>query len=140
MIDTIRLGGRARNQLISLKRKTGIENWNILCRWAFTLSINEESRPRSVDQPLDGGIEMTWHTFAGEYDAIYEALLLQRCANDGIDVTPSELSKQLRQHLYRGIGYLAAGKRINNIADLALLETHGNTTERSSAASPTSPQ
>ena len=101
--------------------------------------MSEDSRPRSVDQPLDGGIEMTWHTFAGEYDAIYEALLLQRCADDGIDVTPSELSKQLRQHLYRGIGYLAAGKRINNIADLALLETHGNTIEKS-FASQTSPQ
>ena len=102
--------------------------------------MSEDSRPRSVDQPLDGGIEMTWHTFAGEYDAIYEALLLQRCADDGLDVTPGELSKQLRQHLYRGIGYLAAGKRINNIADLALLETNGNTTEKSSVALQTGPQ
>ena len=136
MIDAIRLGGRARSQLISLKRKTGIENWNVLCRWAFALSINEESRPRNIDQPLDGGIEMAWHTFAGEYDEIYEALLIQRCLDDGLDATPAEMNRQLRQHLYRGIGYLAAGKRIKNIVDLAQLKTSGVDTDEVATAMP----
>lgn len=118
MIDTIRLGKRARNQLIGLKRRTGIENWNILCRWAFTLSIAEKSRPRNSNQPLDGGIEMTWHTFAGEYNEIYEALLRQRCIDDGLATNLEELQKTLRHHLHRGIGYLAARNRIKNIVDM----------------------
>lgn len=121
MIDTIRLGKRARNQLIGLKRRTGIENWNILCRWAFTLSIAEKSQPRDSNQPLDGGVEMTWHTFAGEYDEIYEALLKQRCSDDGVATDSEELQRALRRHLHRGIGYLAARNRINNVADMAVL-------------------
>jgi len=138
MIEAIRLGGRARNQLISLKRRTGIENWNILCRWAFALSLNEESRPRNVDQPFEGGIEMAWHTFAGEFDEIYEALLTQRCLDDGLDATPTEMNRQLRQHLYRGIGYLAAGKRINNIVDLAMLKMERGNSDEDASAMPAS--
>ena len=121
MVEVIRLGRRVRNQLISLKRKTGIEHWNILCRWAFTLSLSEKSRPRAVNHPLDGGIEMTWRTFGGEYVDIYEALLIKRCIDDELALTPAELSQQLRFHLYRGIGYLAVNRRINNVADLAIL-------------------
>lgn len=119
MIDSIRLGKRAKNQLISLKRKTGIPNWNILCRWAFVLSIREPSRPRQVSDPLDGGVEMTWRTFGGDHADIYEAILKSRCLNDEHEITPTELSRLLRQHIYRGIGYLASSSRIANVAELA---------------------
>jgi len=118
VIDVIRLGKRARYQLISLKRKTGINNWNILCRWAFALSISEKSRPRDLHQPLDGGVEMTWHTFAGEYEEIFEALIRQRCLNDGLEANAEDIQSQLRRHIYRGIGYLAVASRVSNIKDL----------------------
>jgi DNA sulfur modification protein DndE len=121
MIESLRLGNRAKNQLISLKRRTGIANWNVLCRWAFVLSIREPSRPRQVSDPLEGGVEMTWRTFGGDYADIYEALLKARCLVDEHELTPSELSRQLRQHIYRGIGYLAASNRITNVADLSAL-------------------
>jgi len=121
MLETVRLGKRAKNQLVSLKKRTGITNWNILCRWAFTLSIVESSRPRRITESLEEGIEMTWRTFGGEFADVYEALLKIRCRNDDIDLTSSELSQHLRFHICRGIGYLAAGKRITNIGDLAAL-------------------
>ena len=123
MIDSIRLGSRAKNQLTTLKRKTGIPNWNVLCRWAFVLSIREPSRPRQVSDPLEGGVEMTWRTFGGDYADIYEALIKARCVVDEYELTPSELSQQLRQHIYRGIGYLATSNRITNVADLSALAT-----------------
>jgi len=113
------LGKRAKNQLISLKRKTGIPNWNVLCRWAFVLSIREPSRPRQVSDPLEGGVEMTWRTFGGDHADIYEAILKARCLNDEHEITPTELSRQLRQHIYRGIGYLASSNRIANVAEMA---------------------
>lgn len=121
MIESIRLGSRAKNQLTSLKRKTGIPNWNVLCRWAFVLSVREPSRPRQVSDPLEGGVEMAWRTFGGDYSDIYEALLKARCLVDEHELTPSELSRQLRQHIYRGIGYLASSKHVTNIADLSAL-------------------
>lgn len=127
MIESIRLGKRAKNQLVTLKRKTGIPNWNTLCRWAFVLSIREPSRPRQVSDPLEGGVEMTWRTFGGDQADIYEALLRSRCLTDGRKLTPVELSKQLRQHIYRGIGYLATSNRIGNVSDLAGLAVGGQT-------------
>jgi DNA sulfur modification protein DndE len=64
---------------------------------------------------------MTWRTFGGEYADVYEALLKMRCLSEGLDLAQAELSQLLRCHIYRGIGYLAANKRITNIADLVSL-------------------
>jgi DNA sulfur modification protein DndE len=133
MIDSVRLGKRAKNQLVSLKRKTGIPNWNILCRWAFVLSIRESSRPRQVSDPLEGGVEMTWHTFGGEHQDIYEAILKARCLTDGHELTPTELSRQLRQHIYRGIGYLASSGQITSVANLATLAVEQQITDDAAA-------
>lgn len=121
MLETVRLGKKAKSQLITLKRKTGIENWNILCRWAFVLSIIEPSRPRQVADTLDGGIEMTWRTFGGDHADIYEAVLKSRLLSDQKELSPSELTQHLRRHIHRGIGYLARSNRIGNVADLASL-------------------
>jgi DNA sulfur modification protein DndE len=135
MIDSIRLGSRAKNQLISLKRKTGIPNWNVLCRWAFVLSLRETSRPRQVTDPLEDGVEMTWRTFGGDYADIYEALIKARCLKDEHELTPSELSRQLRQHIYRGIGYLASSNRITSVAGLSALATVAPNIDDASAQS-----
>ena len=84
MIESLRLGSRAKNQLVTLKRKTGIQNWNVICRWAFVMSLREPSRPRQVNEGLEGGVEMTWRTFGGDYADIYEGLLKTRLQRDGL--------------------------------------------------------
>lgn len=71
MIDTIRLSERARQQLITLKRYTSIQNWNILCRWAFCLSLREPSVPPDEEIPVDSSVEMSWRTFAGANEQVY---------------------------------------------------------------------
>ena len=38
MIDRIRLTATAKNQLITLKRKTGLQHYNSFCRHALCLS------------------------------------------------------------------------------------------------------
>ena len=121
MIESLRLGSRAKNQLVTLKRKTGIQNWNVLCRWAFVMSLREPSRPRQVNEGLEGGVEMTWRTFGGDHADIYEGLLKSRLQIDGIEVSSGELTQQLRRHIYRGIGYLAATNKVADIAELSSL-------------------
>lgn len=121
MLDSVRLGKKAKTQLATLKRKTGIENWNILCRWAFAISIVEPTRARPINDPMDDGIEMAWRTFAGEYSSVYEGLLYLNCLDAGIEPTPSNLAQQIRCHISRGIGYLAAAKEIRTIPDLVKL-------------------
>ncbi|WP_320005682.1 DNA sulfur modification protein DndE [Maridesulfovibrio sp.] len=106
MIEHVRLSQRAKDQLAVVKRHTGITNWNVLCRWAFCLSLAEPTKPRDEDIPSDSSVEMTWKTFGGEHHEVYMALLKQRCVVDGIPVVQGWLQKTLKQHIQRGVGYL----------------------------------
>ena len=74
-IKQIRLASQAKDQLVRLKSRTGISQWNILCRWAFCVSLAEETPPTPVEIPADSNVEMTWHVFGGEYHELYFALL-----------------------------------------------------------------
>ena len=117
-LESVRLNAKARNQLISIKRKTRIENWNILCRWAFCVSL---LRPEPPSDTLLGGeaaVEMTWKTFGGEYSDVYLGLLKLRCLDEGLPLDEETLSKQLRKHLHRGIGQIAGKKDLASIEDL----------------------
>jgi DNA sulfur modification protein DndE len=116
-IDTIRVSERAKQQLITLKRNTGIEHWNVLCRWALCVSLQEPSKPPVEGENALSSLEMHWKTFAGHEEDAYKAILLARVISDFGDVSPSLISTQFRLHLHRGISRLA-GKRIRSIEDL----------------------
>jgi DNA sulfur modification protein DndE len=117
-IETVRVSKHGRDQLIRLKSRTGIETWNILCRWAFCLSLGDKSPVREEHIVSDNAIEMTWRTFAGEHEDIYWALLKQRCLNDGIPIDEETLQQQLRLHLHRGIAFMMGDKDISDISAL----------------------
>jgi DNA sulfur modification protein DndE len=86
-IEHIRLSQQAKDQLLRLKRKTGIQHWNVLCRWAFCISLAEPGVPPPAKIPADSSVEMTWKVFGGVYSDIYLALLKQRCQQRiGLDV------------------------------------------------------
>ncbi|OQY53207.1 MAG: DNA sulfur modification protein DndE [Candidatus Parabeggiatoa sp. nov. 2] len=84
-IETIRLSEKAKIYLVMLKRKTGIINWNVLCRWAFCVSLNDSSIPPTEKLQTDSSIEMTWKVFGGTHADVYFALLVQRCKQDGFE-------------------------------------------------------
>jgi DNA sulfur modification protein DndE len=108
-IEHIHLSQQAKDRLIRLKTRTGIQQWNILCRWAFCLSLAEKSIPAPAKIIADSNVEMTWKVFGGQYDDIYLALLKERCYKDGLGTTSETLMEQFKLHLHRGIGYLFAG-------------------------------
>lgn len=117
-VETIRLSQQARDQLVKLKRYTGIKNWNVLCRWGFCASLAEPSVPPTAKIPADSSVEMSWKVFSGQHAEIYLALLKQRCQRDGLGTDDETLAAQFRLHLHRGIAYLAADRRIRDIAAL----------------------
>jgi len=117
-IKQIRLSNQARDQLIRLKTRTGIQNWNTLCRWALCISLREPTPPTPIDIPADSNVEMAWHVFGGEHHELYMAIIKERCVRDGLDCTPDNLNAQFRLHVHRGISYLATPGRIGSIADL----------------------
>lgn len=120
-IKQFRLSAQARDQLIRLKTRTGITQWNILCRWAFCVSLSQSSPPTPIDIPSDSNIEMTWQVFGGDAHELFLALLKIRCMEDGLGISDDVLLRQFRLHLHRGISYLATPQAIRSIADLIRL-------------------
>ena len=117
-VNSIKLSQTAKDQLTKLKRSTKIEQWNILCRWAFFRSLAEAAPPSIIPIPADSNLELTWKVFGGELADISVLALKQRCHQDDLEITPEILSQQFRLHLHRGIGYLAGDFNIRKIEDL----------------------
>ncbi len=106
-IETVRLSEKAKGQLITVKKNTKIDNWNVLCRWALMLSLKEESIPPHEDIVTNSNVEMTWKVFGGEFSDIYLALIRQRVMSDYKKIDESELNYYFKLHLHRGISYLS---------------------------------
>lgn len=125
IIKQIRLSNAAKDKLSRLKGKTGIQNWNILCRWAFCYSLKEGTMPTDIEINSDSNVEMSWLTFAGEYYELYEALIKEWCIQNNLGTDQDVISKYFKLHLERGIGYLSGTnfiKDINDLLDLAIKE------------------
>ena len=133
-IKTIRLSAQAKEQLIRLKTRTGVGQWNVLCRWALCLSLRQPSSPTPVEVPADSNVEMSWPVFGGEAQELYLALLKERCAMDGLGTADEVLARQFRLHLHRGISYLATPHAIRSLADLVRLAVGESQPEDGSAA------
>lgn len=118
-IDHIRLTQQARDQLITLKRRTGIQHWNVLCRWALCRSLAEPAKPPAIKLTFDSNVEMNWRTFSGEVGDVLWALVTLRAHNDGLPVDEETLAQQFRLHLHRGIGYLVGDPRVTDVAGFA---------------------
>lgn len=117
-LDRIQLSQTAKDQLLKLKRSTGIKHWNVLCRWALCTSLAEPARPPAAKIPADSNVEMSFKVLGGPHHEIYLALLQARCARDGLPLDEETLAAQLRLHLHRGIGYVFADKRIQGVGDM----------------------
>lgn len=120
-LERFKLSQTAKDQLVKLKRHTKIDQWNILCRWAFCRSLAEPTVPSTVPIPADSNVELTWRVFGGELADLLAIALIQRCRNDGLATDKETLATQFRLHLHRGIGYLAGDTNLRKIEDLVQL-------------------
>lgn len=118
---SVRVNQQAKDQLIKLKRITGIKQWNVLCRWALCMSLADPTPPLVRSIKADSNVEMSWRTFAGPLDTAFVAVLRHRIAtsSEGFD----DLTEALTAHLHRGIGQLSgslqAGDDISTLVRLA---------------------
>lgn len=118
IVKQITLPSQSKDKLSRLKGRTGVQNWNVLCRWALCFSLSEKTIPADNELQADSNVEMSWHTFAGENSEIYEALIKARCKADGLPLDAETLAKYFRLHLNRGIAYMAATNVVKSIDDL----------------------
>lgn len=118
IIKHFKLSQPEKERLVRIKTRTGIQNWNILCRWALCWSLSEPTIPGGVDPLSDSNVEMDWSTFAGEYAEIYEAAIRQRCINDKLGDDDKTCARYFRLHLNRGINHYSTRDVLKNCQDL----------------------
>lgn len=121
----IRLSNRAKERLSRLKGKTGIKNWNVLCRWAYCYSLKENTIPTPENIDGDSNVEMSWYTFAGEYSDLYEALIIAWCKKMDIPTDNETMAKYIKMHIERGISYLSGTNFIKDLDSLLRLGAAG---------------
>ena len=95
-----------------LKNRTGL-SINILARYAFCLSLKDQSIP-NPDEFDEKGMEILPSVLFGEHENIYMALILDRLKKDNMD-PELYLQKMTRAHLNRGSAMLFP--RINDLTD-----------------------
>ena len=129
MPDALRLDATAKQRLMTLKRRTGIGTWNVLCRWAFCLSLSiplpDHQASRSDFDPPE--LEIPWHIFAGRFDFAYQALLYDECIRRDVSLEKKFLGAMLREHVERGLGYLiskSTGSGPQILAELTTTTSH----------------
>lgn len=118
IVKQVRVSQQAKDQLSRLKAKTGIKNWNILCRWALVYSLSERTVPTDLPVSNDSNLEMSWLTFGGDYYEIYDALVKAWCLREGLPTDEETLAKYFRLNLERGIAHLCGTGFIKSIDDL----------------------
>lgn len=115
-VDHIRICSKSKDILIKIKRRTGLEHWNEICRVAICRSLANPTPPIKSTKISETAIDMEWKTFAGAYSSEFSSVILIRAHKDGIDVASKDsLVEYVRSHIDRGIASL---QNIRSLADL----------------------
>ena len=120
--EMVRLGADVRDNLTTLKRRTGIVNSNVLCRWALCRSLAESSAPTNPPSQ-DTAVEIAWKVFSGSAGDLYWWLLKMHCHEFSLPIDEVSLQLQLRAHIARGASYLVGDKSMRDASSLASLLT-----------------
>jgi DNA sulfur modification protein DndE len=118
-MERIKLNAAARNQLATLKRRTGIEHNNAICRHALCLSLANPSIPASENFSFNGGIEIDWRTLTGGQDALYHNLLAARLFSEGRRVNDESIRETFLLHVHRGLSYLVSRRDSDLLIEMA---------------------
>ena len=108
-IDILRTSSNVKNSLTRIKTITGISNWNIICRWAFCLSLKQTSLPREMEEKLDG-VEIDYDTLVGKNKSIYTQLLINNLVTHNVALDKKNLTKYLYAHVNRGVNIIYTNK------------------------------
>lgn len=116
MIERVKLTATAKQQLVTLKRRTGIEHYNVICRHALMTSLGSNKPLPAEALNFSGGLEIDWKVFAGDAADTYLNLLCMRAKKDKGEVSPDAVKATLTSHVHRGLSLLVSNSRfsINN--------------------------
>ena len=112
MIERVKLTAAAKQQLITLKRRTGIEHYNTICRHALAVSLSNSAPAPTENLQFANGLEIDWGVFTGGCSETYLNLLIVRTLADTGKCDAIAVRQTLTSHLHRGLSYLASRKDI----------------------------
>lgn len=118
-MERIKLSASARNQLATLKRRTGMEHNNAICRHALCISLANPSVPPDENFSFAGGLEIDWRTLTGGQEALYINLLIVRLLADGKRVSEDAIRQTFLLHVHRGLSYLVSRREDDLLVELA---------------------
>ena len=104
-IDNIKTSSNVKIALTRIKSITRIPTWNVICRWAFCLSLKQTSLPREVDEKLDG-VEIDYDVLVGKNKTIYTQLLINNLIKHKVELNKRNLVKYLNAHINRGVNII----------------------------------
>jgi DNA sulfur modification protein DndE len=117
-VQNIRVSQRGKEALQRLKNRTGIENWNVLCRWAVSASLAMDTPPPRWIAQEDSNIDMDWKTFGGDQADILSALIHLSAEKHG-ETDADALPAFFRAHLERGINAIQNTRKLSDIVQLS---------------------
>lgn len=121
IIERVKLSAAAKQQLSTLKKRTGIEHYNVICRHALCMSLANESKVPDENIQFSGGLEIDWKTFAGEGEFTLTNLLTVRAIAEVGDSSPACVRKVLQSHIHRGLSYLVSDPNCLGAPGLSLV-------------------
>lgn len=116
-VQNIRVSQRGKNALQRLKDRTGIDNWNVLCRWAISASLAMDTPPPRWIAQEESNIDMDWKTFGGDQAETLSGLIHLSVEKHG-ESNPDALPAYFRAHLERGINAI---QNVRKLSDMTLL-------------------
>jgi DNA sulfur modification protein DndE len=121
IIERVRISAAGKQQLSTLKRRTGIEHYNVICRHALCASLANSTKVPPETLQYTGGIEIDWKIFAGEADATLTNILICRAVADQGDASPMAVRGLLQAHIHRGLAYLVSDPHSLSHKGMALI-------------------
>ncbi len=122
----MRLSDELTYRLRDKKARTGLTP-NLLCRLGFVLSLADPQVPDPAAFE-ENGLEFNRVTLVGEWDLLFDALLVQRLIEDGLD-PENDFLAQYRAHMNRGANIIC--NRVRDISDIVgLVPAHSGETNK----------
>ena len=77
-VEHVRVSAKSKEILIRVKRYTGLEHWNEICRVALCKSLSNPTPPQKSGNSSESAIDIEWKTFSGLYNEELSALFYLR--------------------------------------------------------------
>lgn len=106
-IDAVRLSASEKDLLTRIKRKTSIESWNVLCRWALAIGLSSNLKHLAKAQEKRDAVEIRWDTFAGRWSDVISSSVRTAYSNHMSNDESVSLGDFFQIVLSKGIRILA---------------------------------